>query len=114
MSQLKNPLEVYKILPKSNCGECSVPTCMAFAAAVLMGNNKLADCPHIPSSISESFAKKIATHKSIAKNREEVVKKLKSKVSAMSLISFGSAAIAVQTLLKKYRLPNLKVLVDIK
>jgi hypothetical protein len=60
---------------------------MAFAAAVLMGNNKLADCPHIPSSISESFAKKIATHKSIAKNREEVVKKLKSKVSAMDLMS---------------------------
>ncbi len=87
MSQLKNPLEVYKILPKSNCGQCSVPTCMAFAAAVLMGKNKLADCPYIPSSISESFAKRIVTHKSIANNREEVVKKLKSKVSAIDLMS---------------------------
>jgi hypothetical protein len=56
---------------------------MAFAAAVLMGKNKLGDCPYIPSSISESFAKKISIHKSIAKNREEVVEKLKSKVSAI-------------------------------
>ena len=30
----------------------------------------------------------------------------------MSIISSGSAAIAIQTLLKKYQLPNLKVLVD--
>jgi hypothetical protein len=60
---------------------------MAFAAAVLMGNNKLADCPYIPSSISESFAKKITTHKSIAKNREAVVEKLKSKVSTIDLMS---------------------------
>jgi len=87
MSQIKNPLEVYKILPKSNCGECSVPTCMAFAAAVLMGNNKLTDCPHISSDISESLADKITTHKSIARNREAVVEKLKSKVSAVDFAS---------------------------
>src|SRR6185312_3217204 len=31
---------------------------------------------------------------------------------AMSIISSGSAAIAIQTQLRKYRLPNLKVLVD--
>jgi len=30
----------------------------------------------------------------------------------MSIISFGSAAIAIQTMLKKYGLPNLKVLID--
>lgn len=33
---------------------------------------------------------------------------------AMSIISSGSAAIAIQTLLKKYNLPNLKVLIDPK
>lgn len=87
MTRLKTPLEVYKILPKSNCGQCSLPTCMAFAAAVLMGNKKLVDCPFLPSSISEPFAEKIATHKSIDRNREEVVKKLKSKVSEINLLS---------------------------
>lgn len=35
------------------------------------------------------------------------------KLPQMSLISSGSAAIAVQTLLRRYNLPNLKVLVDV-
>lgn len=38
---------------------------------------------------------------------------LKGPLPQMSLISSGSAAIAIQTLLRRYRLPNLKVLVDI-
>lgn len=37
----------------------------------------------------------------------------KEKLPRMSLISSGSAAVAIQTLLKKYHLPPLKVLVDI-
>lgn len=36
----------------------------------------------------------------------------KEKLPQLSIISSGSAAIAVQTQLKKYNLPNLKVLVD--
>jgi len=37
---------------------------------------------------------------------------IKSKLPAMSIISSGSAAVAIQTQLKKYGLPNLRVLVD--
>lgn len=44
----------------------------------------------------------------LAKQRGQV----KSPLPAMSIISSGSAAIAIQTQLKKYSLPNLRVLVD--
>ena len=37
---------------------------------------------------------------------------IKGPLPSMSIISSGSAAIAIQTQLKKYNLPNLKVLVD--
>jgi hypothetical protein len=37
---------------------------------------------------------------------------VKSELPALSIISFGSAAIAIQSMLKKYSLPNLKVLLD--
>ena len=37
---------------------------------------------------------------------------IKGPLPSMSIISYGSAAIAIQTQLKKYNLPNLKVLVD--
>lgn len=46
----------------------------------------------------------------LAKKRKQIKKSLPQ----MSIISFGSAAIAIQTQLKKYALPNLKVLVDRK
>ncbi len=45
----------------------------------------------------------------LSKKRGQINKKLPS----MSIISSGSAAIAIQTQLRKYRLPNLKVLVDL-
>ncbi|MDA2936222.1 PLP-dependent lyase/thiolase [Patescibacteria group bacterium AH-259-L05] len=38
---------------------------------------------------------------------------IKGRLPAMSIISSGSAAVAIQTQLRKYNLPNLKVLVDV-
>ncbi len=37
-------LEVYKRLPRTNCGACGEATCMAFAARLWMGEGKLARC----------------------------------------------------------------------
>ncbi len=39
--------------------------------------------------------------------------RLKGPLPQMSIISSGSAAVAIQTMLRKYNLPNLKVLVDV-
>lgn len=44
----------------------------------------------------------------LAKKRGQI----KGSLPAMSIISSGSAAVAIQTQLKKYKLPNLRVLVD--
>lgn len=44
----------------------------------------------------------------LAKKRGQV----KGPLPQMSIISSGSAAVAIQTQLRKYRLPNLKVLID--
>jgi len=38
-------LEVLKLLPRTNCGRCGVPSCMAFAVALTEGNSNLDDCP---------------------------------------------------------------------
>jgi ArsR family metal-binding transcriptional regulator len=37
-------LEVYKRLPRTNCGNCGEATCMAFAAKLWMGEGKLSRC----------------------------------------------------------------------
>ncbi len=40
-------LDIYKQLPKTNCKDCGVPTCLAFAMKVAAGQVGLDDCPHL-------------------------------------------------------------------
>ncbi|MBN2320793.1 MAG: acetyl-CoA decarbonylase/synthase complex subunit gamma [Acidobacteria bacterium] len=39
-------LEIFKLLPKTNCKECGVPTCMAFAMKLAQKKADLGECPH--------------------------------------------------------------------
>jgi hypothetical protein len=47
MTPPRSPLAIYKLLPKSNCGRCLLPSCLAFAAAVVAGSKKMGDCPGV-------------------------------------------------------------------
>jgi acetyl-CoA decarbonylase/synthase complex subunit gamma len=40
-------IEIFKLLPKTNCGECGVPTCLAFAMGLAAGKAELAACPYV-------------------------------------------------------------------
>ncbi len=41
------PLEFLKLTPKSNCGECGYPACLAFAVAVTKGGVNPGKCPYV-------------------------------------------------------------------
>ena len=47
---------VYKNLPKTNCKECSFPTCMAFAMQVAAKQKALTDCPHLSEEAKAEFS----------------------------------------------------------
>ena len=38
-------IEIFKLLPQTNCKECGYPTCMAFAAALSKSTTQLDQCP---------------------------------------------------------------------
>ncbi len=40
-------LDIYKLLPKENCKECGLPTCLAFAMKVAAGQAGLDACPRL-------------------------------------------------------------------
>jgi len=40
-------MEIYKLLPKKNCGECRFPTCLAFAMQLANQKVALEACPHV-------------------------------------------------------------------
>jgi acetyl-CoA decarbonylase/synthase complex subunit gamma len=49
-------LEIYKQLPKKNCGECGTPTCLAFAMALATGKGVLDSCPYVTEAARENLA----------------------------------------------------------
>jgi acetyl-CoA decarbonylase/synthase complex subunit gamma len=48
-------LEIYKLLPQTNCKDCDYPTCLAFAMKLAAKQAELKDCPHV----SEEAASKL-------------------------------------------------------
>ncbi|TFH35394.1 MAG: acetyl-CoA decarbonylase/synthase complex subunit gamma [Anaerolineales bacterium] len=40
-------LEIYKMLPQTNCKDCGFPTCLAFAMKLAAKQAALKDCPHV-------------------------------------------------------------------
>jgi hypothetical protein len=89
MTELKNPLQLYKLLKKSNCGECRVPSCMAFAVAVVQGQQELGDCPYLDRSVVEAMGNRVIRHQTVAEDHERSLRDLKARVAG---IDFSAAA----------------------
>ncbi|MGD8536153.1 MAG: acetyl-CoA decarbonylase/synthase complex subunit gamma [Candidatus Aminicenantes bacterium] len=48
-------LDIFKLLPKTNCGDCGVPTCMAFAMKLAQKKAELSECPHASDEAKETL-----------------------------------------------------------
>ncbi|MEJ5348908.1 MAG: DUF3786 domain-containing protein [Desulfosoma sp.] len=78
---LKNrlvPLDIYKATPKTNCGDCGQPTCLAFATQAAVGEIPLDACPHMAEEAREKFRERLQRQldKGIGKKRESFEKTL--------------------------------------
>jgi hypothetical protein len=80
MTKITNPFEIYKLLPQTNCGECTLPNCLAFAAAVIKGQKTLVDCPYISHEDKELLANRIAIREDFSRARGEDLDLLKSRI----------------------------------
>ncbi|MGC8907513.1 MAG: acetyl-CoA decarbonylase/synthase complex subunit gamma [Desulfomonilaceae bacterium] len=49
-------IQIFKMMPKKNCGECGVPTCLAFAMNLAAGKAELAQCPYVSEEAKEKLA----------------------------------------------------------
>jgi len=48
-------IDIFKMLPKTNCQECGVPTCMAFAMKLAAGQAELDSCPYVSDEAREKL-----------------------------------------------------------
>lgn len=49
-------IQIFKLLPKTNCKECGVPTCLAFAMNLASGKAELDSCPYVSAEAREQLA----------------------------------------------------------
>ncbi|MFO7910929.1 MAG: acetyl-CoA decarbonylase/synthase complex subunit gamma [Desulfotignum sp.] len=49
-------IQIFKLLPKTNCKECGVPTCLAFAMNLASGKAELDACPYVSDEAKEQLA----------------------------------------------------------
>lgn len=53
-------IQIYKLLPKTNCKECGFPTCLAFAMKLAAKQVELADCPYVSEESQAQLAESAA------------------------------------------------------
>ena len=85
MIQLNNAMEIFKILPKTNCRDCHVPTCLAFAAAAFKGDKRLGDCLHLDKATLETFNVGNADSRTLEREQEQALEQLRRKIAGVDL-----------------------------
>ncbi|MGC7872543.1 DUF3786 domain-containing protein [Desulfosporosinus sp. SYSU MS00001] len=81
---LDNPLEVYKLLPRSNCRQCGLATCLAFAAAVIKGEKQFTGCPHLERTLIQELEGKIVRQSTPEEQLKQVLVPLKNEISKIN------------------------------
>ncbi|AGK61988.1 acetyl-CoA decarbonylase/synthase gamma subunit [Archaeoglobus sulfaticallidus PM70-1] len=84
--KVRSPLEVYKFLPQTNCGECGFDTCMSFAAHIIDRSVKPENCPPLIRD-AEKDAK--------IKKKLEQLQALTSPEIAEVVIGVGDSAVKI-------------------
>jgi len=49
-------IQIFKLMPKKNCAECGVPTCLAFAMNLAAGKAELSACPYVSEDAKQALA----------------------------------------------------------
>ena len=83
MTTFKSPLAVYKILPQTNCKQCNLPSCLAFAAEVIKGDKQLNACPHLSQKILDTHQGEIGARKNLVEEQNEALVSLQQQVAEL-------------------------------
>lgn len=87
MIQLNNAMEIFKILPKTSCRDCGIPTCLAFAAAVFRGDKRLEDCAHINREALETVSIRNDDARPLEREQQQALEQLRQKIARLDLAS---------------------------
>ena len=87
MTQFNSPMDILKLLDKSNCRQCKKPTCLAFASAVYRGQSKLSECPNLEKEVIEQYSEYFSTRMSTEQLGDTLMEELKKQITEIDLAS---------------------------
>lgn len=85
MPKFKNPMEIFLLLDKSNCRDCHLPTCLAFAAAVFKGQKQLSECPRLSRDTIARFGAETEPGGVVEQEGDAQTRQLQKKIASVDL-----------------------------
>lgn len=85
-------VDLYRdVLPKTNCGDCSHPTCLAFASMVVSEKLPLKNCPHLSEELIQKCDKELAEQYAAGKwlkrdMAQDALQWAKDRASSMEIV----------------------------
>ena len=81
---MKSAVEIYKLLPKTNCGSCGLSSCFGFAAKLASQQASVDDCPNMTDAARETLREAGAEQKDVQGTVfEQSLRALQPKVQAL-------------------------------
>lgn len=92
MPQPKNAMEIFRLLEKSNCRECGLPTCLAFAGAVLSGQKRMDECPRLSPEVLAQYGGDPGKPRTYDQNQEDFLEGLRRQAASHDLAAAAGRA----------------------
>ncbi len=81
---MKSAVEIYKLLPQTNCGSCGLSSCFGFAAKLASQQASLEDCPNMNSGAKDTLREAAAEQKGVQGTVfEQSLRALQPKIHAL-------------------------------
>ncbi len=117
-------IEIYKKLPRTNCGECGELTCMAFALKVQSAQCKMSGCPYVNKDLSglseqEPITTMENNYKRVSNELEQEIKSVNLKEATDTIggqfdCNNGEEIIRLKMMTKGYEVRNEGLFLDDK
>lgn len=81
---MKSAVEIYKLLPKTNCGSCGLSSCFGFAAKLASHQASVDDCPNMSAAAKETLRETEAEQRDVQGTVfEQSLRALQPRVQAL-------------------------------
>jgi hypothetical protein len=80
LSQLNTPIQILRILDKSNCRKCGEKTCLAFALAVFRNLKKIDACPKLDPRTIEMYSRELQKKRTVLPDGMEYLTRLGKEI----------------------------------